>query len=193
MANINTEVSRFPVTALITSTTTTADGGKTTSYMSELFCKGKGKKLFGSSTNSSTNEAALVALIETVKALKSPCELAVYTANNYIINVASTFNVWRERGGKRLDGKPMAFYERWVELSNAEAAGKHKITYHHAVAYGKDDLCKRTGVVLSNTGMIAKAEAAPQAASASGMSAVAQAKAIASKVDPSVVDLIEAE
>lgn len=193
MSNINTEISRFPVTALIASATTTTDSGKTTSYMAELFCSGHGKRLRGSSTQSSTNEAALVALIETVKALKHPCELAVYTANNYIINVASTFDVWRERDGKRLDGKPMAFHERWVELNNVIRAGKHEVTYHHATAYGKDDLCKRTGVVLAKPGMTAKAEAAPQAVSASGMSAVAQARAIAAKVDPSVVDMIEAE
>lgn len=187
MATINTKVSpikRAQVVALVSGATTTNEAGaKFGVYESTLVCRGSEKHLAGSQAEGTSNIMGLVSMIETIKALKSPCELAVYTANNYVLNIAQAFNTWRERGFKRLDGKPMANIELWQQLFDLAKAGHHKVTFHHQSVWGKDDLTRQAGVTV-------KEEAAPKAASSPAPSIIDEAMKLAKQVDPSVVDIL---
>lgn len=176
-------ISRAKVVALVSGSTTVADtGNKTGVYESTLVCRGQQKKLFGSEADATSNIMGLVSMIETIKALKSPCELAVYTANNYVLSIAQAFSTWRERGFKRLDGKPMANLELWQQLFQVAKDGHHKVTFHHQSVWGKDDLTRQAGVTIEE-------EAAPKAAPSSTQP-IEEAMKLAETVDPSVVDIL---
>lgn len=160
MATIN----RIPVSFAISTTVDSKTG--VGSFIANLTAKGKTKKLSGIIPEATSNEMPIIACIEAVKALKSPCEVAVYTTSNYMISIASAFRVWRERGLKTKEGKPMANVGAWMELFNTAAAGHHKLTFHYATE------------LLT-------------APSQEESDAVQQAKAIAAQVDPSIVNEIE--
>lgn len=176
-------IKRSQVVALVSGSTTVNEvGAKSGIFESTLVCRGQQKKLFGSQADGTSNIMGLVSMIETIKALKSPCELAVYTANNYVLSIAQSFSTWRERGFKRLDGKPMANLELWQQLFEIAKAGHHKVTFHHQSVWGKDDLTRQAGVTIE--------EEVALGATSSSTQPIEEAVKLAEQVDPSVVDLL---
>lgn len=177
-------IKRAQVVALVSGSTSVDEAGaKSGIYESTLVCRGQSKRLFGSQAEGTSNIMGLISMIETIKALKSPCELAVYTANNYVLSIAQAFGTWRERGFKRLDGKPMANIELWQQLFDIARDGHHKVSFHHQSVWGKDDLTRQAGVTIEE-------EAAPRAASSPAPSIIDEAVKLAEQVDPSVVDIL---
>lgn len=178
MATTN-KITRIPVCMLVsTSTTDAGTENLTGSFAANIFCKGVNKRVYGSKAGVNSNAMNLVALIEAMKVLNKPCEIAVYTASNYVLSIANSWKVWRERNYTTKAGKQMANLDLWRELFNTCVASNHHLTFHYAAAYGKDELSKGAA---TEEDPVAETEQSD---------AIAAAKAIAEQVDPSVANMI---
>ena len=74
------------------------------------------------------------------KALKKPCEVAVYTDSTYVINGATNMREWISRGWKTAGNKPVANKTLWQELIDVGNAGKHHLTFHHVEGHAGNEL-----------------------------------------------------
>lgn len=179
MENTKVKVNRIPVCMFVsTSTTDAGTENLSGSFVATISCKNTSKRVYGSKAGVNSNAMNLVALIEAIKVFNKPCEIAVYTASNYVLSIANSWKVWRERNYTTKDGKQMANLDLWRELFNACVAANHHLTFHYVTAYGKDDLSTNAAPAENPDAKPAKSDA------------VAMAKAIAAEIDPSIMDEI---
>lgn len=89
------------------------------------------KELTGSADGVTSNQMELKAVVEGIRALKKPCQVAVYSDSTYVINGARSIDEWRDRDWKRKDKKPIANVDLWQELSKLIAEGNHRVNFHH--------------------------------------------------------------
>ena len=71
----------------------------------------------------------LLAVIESLKALKARCEVAVYTDSVYVQKGVTEWLVnWKKRGWKTADKKPVKNDDLWRELDSL--LGNHELSWH---------------------------------------------------------------
>lgn len=105
-----------------------------------LLCGNHKKVISGGEKGVTNNMMELRAVIEGVKALKKPCEVAVYTDSTYVINGATNMREWISRGWKTAGNKPVANKTLWQELIDVGNAGKHHLTFHHVEGHAGNEL-----------------------------------------------------
>lgn len=127
--------------------TETAVGG----WTAILQFNDKEKLLRGFESHTTNNKMKLRAVIEGVRALKTPCEVKVFTNSDYVITGASNMRKFIADGWKNAAGKQIANKELWEELIKIGNEGKHHIQFQSA----KDTDCPFNEV----TEILAKATA----------------------------------
>ena len=91
--------------------------------------KGHEKELFGGELNTTNNRMELTAVIQALSALKSRCEVAVYTDSEYVKNGITTWiHGWKQRGWRTADKKPVKNVELWQRLE--ALAAQHDVQWH---------------------------------------------------------------
>ena len=91
--------------------------------------KGHEKELFGGELDTTNNRMELTAVIQALSALKSPCEVAVYTDSEYVKNGITTWiHGWKQRGWRTADKKPVKNLELWQRLE--ALAAQHDVQWH---------------------------------------------------------------
>ena len=91
--------------------------------------KGHEKELFGGELNTTNNRMELTAVIQALSALKSRCEVAVYTDSAYVKNGITTWiHGWKQRGWRTADKKPVKNVELWQRLE--ALAAQHDVQWH---------------------------------------------------------------
>lgn len=89
----------------------------------------KERELSGGEANTTNNRMELMAAIMALEALKSPCEVDLYTDSSYVKEGLSNWiHGWKKRGWKTADKKPVKNVELWQLLDAAR--DRHKVTLH---------------------------------------------------------------
>ena len=79
--------------------------------------KDEEKYLSGADKLTTNNKMELTATIESLKFLKKPNEIEIYTDSQYVKNGISLWIInWKNNGWKTANKKPVANKELWVEL-----------------------------------------------------------------------------
>ena len=75
------------------------------------------KYLSGADQLTTNNKMELKATIESLKAIKKPSEINLYTDSQYVKNGISLWIInWKNNGWKTASKKPVANQELWIEL-----------------------------------------------------------------------------
>ena len=87
------------------------------------------KELSGGEENTTNNRMELQAAIEALNALKSPCEVELYTDSTYVRDgITKWLFSWKAKGWKTAAKKPVKNAELWQALD--EAQSRHKVSWH---------------------------------------------------------------
>jgi ribonuclease HI len=90
---------------------------------------GRERELRGGELQTTNNRMELTAAIEALKALKVPCRVALYTDSTYVRSgITEWLPVWRARGWRTADKKPVQNQDLWQAL--AELAARHQVEWH---------------------------------------------------------------
>ncbi len=86
------------------------------------------KELSGSAPATTNNRMEMTAAIEALKALKSPCEVALHTDSRYVIDgITKWIFGWQRNGWKNAAKKPVLNSDLWIELQTA--AKPHRVEW----------------------------------------------------------------
>ncbi len=113
---------------------------------------GHEKELSGGEAQTTNNRMELTAVIEGLKALKEPCQVALYSDSRYVIDALSKGWVygWQKNGWKKSDKKPALNVDLWEEL--LPLVRLHKMEYHWVRGHNdneKNERCDRMAVEQS--------------------------------------------
>lgn len=87
------------------------------------------KEMYGGAEHTTNNRMELLAVIESLKALKTRCQVAVYTDSVYVQKGVTEWLVnWKKRGWKTADKKPVKNDDLWRELDSL--LGNHELSWH---------------------------------------------------------------
>ena len=87
------------------------------------------KEMYGGAEHTTNNRMELLAVIESLKALKTRCQVAVYTDSVYVQKgVTEWLENWKKRGWKTADKKPVKNDDLWRELDGL--LGNHELSWH---------------------------------------------------------------
>ena len=101
------------------------------------------KEISGRSKETTNNIMELTAILEALKALKSECEVELYSDSAYSVNAFNQgwiYN-WIKKGWKTADGKEVKNKEIWQELY--ELTKKHKVTFNKVKGHSDVELNNR--------------------------------------------------
>lgn len=89
----------------------------------------KEKELSGREPETTNNRMELMAAISALSALKTHCEIDLYTDSKYVMDgITKWIDGWKQKGWKTADKKPVKNVDLWQKLE--EATAKHKIKWH---------------------------------------------------------------
>jgi ribonuclease HI len=90
---------------------------------------GRVKELYGGEAATTNNRMELTAAIEALTALTKPCRVDLYTDSVYVRSgIMEWLPVWRARGWRTADKKPVKNKDLWEAL--AAAAERHEVAWH---------------------------------------------------------------
>ena len=91
---------------------------------------GTEKELSGGEAQTTNNRMELTAVISALRALKEPCEVALYTDSKYVCDAVQKRWVygWRARGWVKSDKKPAKNPELWGRL--LDLLDRHEVRFH---------------------------------------------------------------
>lgn len=90
---------------------------------------GTEKELKGGEADTTNNRMELKGATEALNALKSPCEVDLYTDSNYVREgISSWIHGWKRNGWKTSANKPVKNVELWQALD--EACKRHTVRWH---------------------------------------------------------------
>jgi ribonuclease HI len=107
------------------------------------------KEMSGFEDNTTNNRMELMAAIEGLKALKTPCIVDLYTDSQYVRRgILEWITQWQARGWKTADKKPVKNQELWQALLDASAP--HTITWHWVKGHAGDVYNERVDQLAVN-------------------------------------------
>jgi len=84
------------------------------------------KILKGGKKQTTNNEMELTAVLESLKALKEPCEVYLYSDSKYVVDaIENWIHDWAKKGWKNAKKKDISHKSLWKEIYNLMK--KHKI------------------------------------------------------------------
>ncbi len=91
--------------------------------------EGKEKELCGGENPTTNNRMELIAAIEGLKALKTECNVNLYSDSQYLINAINKgwLENWKSKGWKKADKSKVLNDDLWKELD--ELLSKHTVNF----------------------------------------------------------------
>ncbi|MDF1776722.1 MAG: ribonuclease HI [Rhizobiaceae bacterium] len=87
------------------------------------------RELSGGAADTTNNRMELMAAISSLKALKTPCKVDLYTDSSYVRDgINGWINGWKRNGWKTAARKPVKNADLWQELDSARNG--HEVTWH---------------------------------------------------------------
>jgi ribonuclease HI len=113
--------------------------------------KGHERELFGGELDTTNNRMELTAVIQALSALKSRCDVAVYTDSVYVKDgITKWIHGWKQRGWRTADKKPVKNVELWQRLE--ALAAQHDVQWHWVRGHDGDPGNERADA-LANRGV----------------------------------------
>lgn len=95
------------------------------------------KDIFGRAEDTTNNKMELIAVINGLKALKTSCNINLYTDSLYIKNgIIAWIKKWKINGWRTSNKKPVKNMELWKALD--EISSQHQINWHWVKAHNGD-------------------------------------------------------
>jgi ribonuclease HI len=97
----------------------------------------KQKEICGREDHTTNNRMELMAVLMSLKELKKPCEIDLYTDSTYVKNGMTSwiFN-WQKNNWRTADKKPVKNADLWQEIF--ELSKNHQILWHWVKAHNGD-------------------------------------------------------
>jgi ribonuclease HI len=87
------------------------------------------KEMSGHDPATTNNRMELTAVIEALRALKSPCDVSLHTDSRYVIDGITKWIIgWQKNGWKNAAKKPVLNADLWRALLDVKNG--HRITWH---------------------------------------------------------------
>ncbi len=101
------------------------------------------KELSGGAPSTTNNRMELTAVIEALKILKEPCQVALYSDSKYVIDALEKGWAWgwKRRGWVKSDKKPALNPDLWEEL--LQLTQIHTLEYHWVKGHASNPLNNR--------------------------------------------------
>ena len=107
-----------------------------------LVYNGNEKELFGGEAETTNNRMELMAAIESLNALKTACDVDLYTDSAYVRNgILQWLEGWKRKGWKTADKKPVKNQDLWQALDEARA--RHSLRWHWVKGHAGDPMNER--------------------------------------------------
>ncbi len=111
------------------------------------------RELFGGEANTTNNRMELTAVIEALKALKRPCQVALYLDSQYVRKgITEWIHGWKAKGWRTADKKPVKNVELWQTLDHLVSTAGHHIEWHWVKGHAGDPGNERADA-LANQGV----------------------------------------
>ncbi|WP_168464719.1 ribonuclease HI [Wolbachia endosymbiont of Ctenocephalides felis wCfeT] len=95
------------------------------------------EEVYGREENATNNQMELRAVINGLKALKTACDVVLYTDSLYVKNgITEWIHKWKINGWMTMNKKPVKNIELWQELD--DAASQHKVDYRWIKGHNGD-------------------------------------------------------
>jgi ribonuclease HI len=103
---------------------------------------GHEKEVSGYEPETTNNRMELRAAIESLKVLKQPCDVDLYTDSVYVKDGITTWiNTWMLNNWKNANKKPVKNADLWQEL--LDITGKHLVKWHWVKGHDGNELNER--------------------------------------------------
>ena len=113
---------------------------------------GHEKELSGREAATTNNRMEMTAVIEALRALKSPCDVQLHTDSRYVIDgITKWIHGWQKNGWKNSQKKPVLNADLWLAL--LEAKRPHKVTWHWVKGHSGHPENERADVLASNAAL----------------------------------------
>lgn len=87
------------------------------------------RELAGGEILTTNNRMELMAAIQGLEALKSPCDVSLYSDSQYVLKgIKEWLPNWIKRGWKNSAGEPVKNQDLWQRLQ--QAASNHQVSWH---------------------------------------------------------------
>ena len=108
-----------------------------------LICGDVVKELSGGEDNTTNNRMELKAVIEALKALKSPCDVEIYSDSAYVVNAFTQkwIDNWIKNNWKTADKKSVKNVDLWQEL--LVLIKTHNVTFKKVKGHSDNELNER--------------------------------------------------
>ena len=116
-----------------------------------MVADGAEMEIFGGERNTTNNRMELLAVIESLKTLKRPCEVVLHTDSQYVQKgISEWIHGWKARGWKTADKKPVKNDDLWKRLDIART--RHEVKWHWVKGHAGHELNERADG-LANRGI----------------------------------------
>lgn len=87
-------------------------------YAAILDYKGRRKELWRGFRRTTNNRMEMLAVVESLSALKEPCDVELFSDSEYVVRAMNEKwpYAWRERGWRRSRNKPVTNTDLWTKL-----------------------------------------------------------------------------
>ena len=115
------------------------------------------RELAGGEILTTNNRMELMAAIQGLEALKTPCEVALYSDSQYVLKgISEWMPNWLKRGWKNSAGEPVKNQDLWQRLQLA--ASMHHVKWHWVKGHAGhpdnervDELAREQAVQIKNS------------------------------------------
>jgi ribonuclease HI len=112
------------------------------------------KELFGGELLTTNNRMELTAVIEALRALKRPCDIALYIDSKYVLQgITEWLPGWKVKGWKTASKQPVKNVDLWQKLDALVNAGGHTIEWCWVKGHAGDPGNERADA-LANRGVL---------------------------------------
>ncbi|PCJ17322.1 MAG: ribonuclease HI [Candidatus Cloacimonadota bacterium] len=103
-------------------------------YAAILFFNQHKKIIKGRVKKTTNNQMELMAVIESLRSIKEPCEIELYSDSQYVLNGLKTWmKSWKKNSWKNSKKEEVKNKDLWIELDKLRE--QHKMNYHWVKAH----------------------------------------------------------
>ncbi len=111
------------------------------------------KELCGGEPHTTNNRMELLAVIESLTALKRPCHVSLYLDSQYVRKgITEWLKGWKAKGWKTASNQPVKNVDLWQRLDHLVEHGGHDIRWHWVKGHAGDPGNERADA-LANRGV----------------------------------------
>jgi ribonuclease HI len=112
------------------------------------------KEIFGGELLTTNNRMEMTAVIEALKALKRPCNIALYVDSTYVLQgITEWLPGWKAKGWKTASKQPVKNVDLWQQLDALANTVGHTIEWCWVKGHAGDPGNERADV-LANMGVV---------------------------------------